>query len=255
MNRLSFGASDQQSKFRLLNAILVYGDHNGGEPSPAYATTHPIQHEDGRPVITAGKPLSVQGLRAIQTILDPSTQEILPECVLFAAGGVLAWWIPARQRLAFYRSRDERIGNCNAIIPHPPLVMVASANGHWAIAALRHNRRPAPSTPLYRPPYMNVWLHKDNPGRICTGNVTTPANTMTGKMEAWENAFFDSEFTHPNANGNDFVRFPGGLTGLTVKLVAGCYKRFPTTRLIELGQDLQQFIHNANLNGKRHART
>jgi PRTRC genetic system protein B len=100
---------------------------------------------------------------------------------------------------------------------------------------------------------MNVWLHKDNPGRICTGNVTTPSNTLTGKMAAWENAFFDSEFTHPNAQ--DLVKFPGGLTGLTVKLVAGCYKRFPTTRLIELGQDLQQFIHNATLNGKRHART
>ena len=238
MANLNFGAAQSEAQLSLLSAILLYG-HKSSD-GVIYASHHPVRLDGGQPIIAAGKPLTIQGLRAMQSLLDAAGQEILPPNVLFNSGGVLAWWIPACHRRVFFRSNDDRIGTTSAVVPHPPLVMVVSSDAGWAIAALRRNHRPNADTALMRAPYMNVWMTGKQPGRICTGNVSVPKDTLIATMQKWEAAFFDSEFTHPN--DRKVVKYSDGLIALTADLLAGAFKRFPIRCLLPLGCTLGEFV-------------
>ena len=88
MANLNFGAAQSEAQLALLSAILLYG-HKSSD-GVIYASHHPVRLDGGQPIIAAGKPLTIQGLRAMQSLLDAAGQEILPPDVLFKSGGVLA---------------------------------------------------------------------------------------------------------------------------------------------------------------------
>jgi PRTRC genetic system protein B len=75
-------------------------------------------------------------------------------------------------------------------------------------------------------------------GAVCAGTMRTPKSLTVTSIAAWQQAFFQSEFTHPGGAGR-LTKRHGGTTTLW-KSLAG-KKRFPISTLIEL-EPLDQYL-------------
>jgi PRTRC genetic system protein B len=104
----------------------------------------------------------------------------------------------------------------------------------WAV---KGSRRPTPQTPLFQAPYFNV----DAQGRICQGNVPVPEGTAVEKIEAWNDAFFRSFFTHPNVAGK-LVRYRGGSYAFWRDLLDQRFARFPGRVLVDVKTTLRALL-------------
>jgi PRTRC genetic system protein B len=80
-------------------------------------------------------------------------------------------------------------------------------------------------------------------GYVCLGSTRVPQQGTVNSLPLWEKAFFESEFTHPNA-ANRLTLHPGGFVGLWKSLVGK--KRFPTEHLAEAKESLSQFINRSH---------
>ena len=69
-------------------------------------------------------------------------------------------------------------------------------------------------------PYWNI----DSNGAVCAGTMRTPKSLTVTSIAAWQQAFFQSEFTHPGGGGR-LTKRQGGTAALW-KSLAG-KKRFP----------------------------
>ena len=118
----------------------------------------------------------------------------------------------------------------------PPLVWKVSGTDLW-VRALQENRRPAAHTPLMIAPYWNV---DGETGWICQGSMRSPEGPSVSAIPAWEQAFFQSEFTH-HTGTKRLTTHPEGFLGLWRSL-AGVRRKFPLKYLAPAHDTLQEFI-------------
>lgn len=169
------------------------------------------------------------------------TASSLPENVLFVAGDLILWWVrPAFRHVAFRVSEKdaERLGAAERgeSVPHPGLVFAASSR-EWRVWAVKGSQRPTLATPLFQAPYFNVDAH----GHICQGSVPKPDGSTAEKIDAWNDAFFRSYFTHPNVAAK-LVRYPGGSFALWRQMLDGRFGRFPQRVLVPLNATLGDLL-------------
>jgi PRTRC genetic system protein B len=196
------------TRLQLTDALLMYRSGDGA----VYATTHPIQMETDNParkIIGAGVPLTKTALAEFAKLVGAATSfdGFVPDNLLYTGPNMIAWWTPASIRKCWFRSPNKFIGTQLAEVAHPALVFVA-VPGDWFVFALAESARPGPDTKLQHAPHFNVW----NGGRICTGNVDLPGTADSSAIGAYERAFFNSNFTHPNRT--DATNHRGGMTSL-----------------------------------------
>jgi PRTRC genetic system protein B len=103
------------------------------------------------------------------------------------------------------------------------------------VRALAGNERPTPATSLYLAPYWNV----SNNGSVCLGTTKVPRDVSVKSLTRWEEAFFESEFTHANAS-TSLTTHPAGFIGLWKSLIGK--KKFPVDYLCDVKQTLGRFI-------------
>lgn len=222
-------------EFTLNKAILVYAG-NGGQP--ACATVHDIDIDrNGKATVLAGVAATVQSVAEIATLLTRQikTGGFLPANILSVGIDSLVWWIPPARRRVFVQS-EELGGERSAEVPHPGLVFRVDGVGNWWVYAVKGKDRPTPDTPLYLAPFFNVYVN----GEICTGNVSIPKGSTTDTISAWEKAFFDSYFTHPNAA--KLVNYKGGAYCFWDAMLKGKFKRFPEKVLVKMEQTLSALL-------------
>jgi PRTRC genetic system protein B len=212
-------------ELKLYQAVLLYrNDH-----SDRYmATVHSVMQKDaaGTPVLGAGELLSMVTLRELTKTLGIGCPvEFLPNQVVARTPDMLAWWTPAAVRPMFFRAGSELGDISGKLFPHPALLF-AVQSGVLYVRALPTSRRPGPATKLEAAPYWNI----DGHGAVCAGTMRTPKSLTVASMAAWQQAFFQSEFTHPGGAGR-LTKRRGGTTALW-KSLAG-KKRFPQSTLIE----------------------
>jgi PRTRC genetic system protein B len=133
----------------------------------------------------------------------------------------------------FFRSGSELEGVSGKRFPHPALLFVV-CNSVLHVRALSANRRPGPDSKLAAAPYWNI----DSNGAVCAGTMRTPKSLTVTSMAAWQQAFFQSEFTHPGGGGR-LTKRHGGTTELW-KSLAG-KERFPLATLVKL-ETLNQYL-------------
>ncbi|MCP4025705.1 MAG: PRTRC system protein A [Sphingomonas sp.] len=148
----------------LTNAILLYrtamraDDDRYAMTVPrgdTFASIHAVEHGEGQPTIAAGTPLTRAQLRQWTEALGrTAVPEILPDNVLVAHPDVLAWWTPAKMRIA------EILTHLRAALPNEAAAFVIwnEATGDFAI------RYPAidqatPSRLVYRTPALPAGWH------------------------------------------------------------------------------------------------
>lgn len=221
----------------LTNAILLYSP--GGrssalrEGASAFASIHDVQQLDAGPMIAAGAPLTRAHLRQWAKALDKATApEILPGNVLVAHVDLLAWWVPAQVRLAYFDLSMPPKGlkvlsqRTSVPVPYPAHLFVATRNG-LGVYALPMNDRPSADSQLLHSPVLNVYLT----GQLCWGNIPRPKALTIASMPEYERAIFESWSTHPNVGQESTVTGKGGLVQLWDDLAASRAKQFPVKRL------------------------
>lgn len=213
------------AEYTLRRAVLVYeaphGDH--------YATLHPVTHEAGRAAIGAGQPLTESALRGtLQKLGAPKgIGGWVASDVLYMDEQCIVWTRRPAGRAVFF-TEDAGVGATRGHIQHPRLVFAVTPSA-WYVAAvpnvIRSERsvafvgtdrdgRPRPNCPLAHAPYFNVYQN----AAICTGNATLPKRLALDTLQGFEDAFFDSKFTH--SNNPRMTTHPGGPVGLWKELLA-----------------------------------
>jgi PRTRC genetic system protein B len=230
MKTAHFGSN---RSYGLSKAILVFSD---GQES--FATVHEPKNspDGGPPFLDAGEPVNVEFLKQLAKGLGQTVaREILPANILARTPDTVVWWRKQQRRVMFFSdSSDGRTLN-GQVFPQPPLVFRV-CGAELAVRALAENKRPMSPTALMFAPYWNC----DGAGRVCLGSMRVPGKLCLQAMEAWERAFFESEFTHA-AIGARLTAHPEGFLGLWRNL-AGSEAAFPTELLVNSGDTLGTFV-------------
>jgi PRTRC genetic system protein B len=220
-------------EFKLSEAVLVY--RAGGEG--AFASLHRVkQAEDGVPYLAPGEPLTTAFLRTLAQGLGAQVKaEIFPENILARTPDLLVWWSRPQQRVMFFGGTDEEARKLNGLaFSHPALVFKVLEKQLFA-RAIAISSRPTPETPLKTAPYWNT----DSRGLVCAGSMRVPESCDIASMSAFEDAYFQSEFTHA-AGAVRLTSHPGGFIGLWSCLARR--KGFPVQYLTDAGETLQEFV-------------
>ncbi len=222
-------------EFKLTEAVLVY--RGGGEG--AFASLHEVnQREDGIPYLTPAEPLTTAFLRTLAQGLGARVKpEILPDNILVRTPDTLVWWSRPRRRIIFFGGVNEEARKLNGrLFPHPALIFKVAGRDLY-VRAVGTNSRPTPETPMLTAPYWNT------DGRVCPGTMRVPDTSDVVSIPQWQDAFFQSEFTHA-AGAVRLTSHPEGFIGLWRNLAGK--KRFPVRYLVAAGETLQEFVAPAN---------
>lgn len=230
MSLNNFSLTTGESNISASQAIMIYTDepkaHSGTGPAALYATVHQVKNfgTDAKPnfQLAPGSPLTREALLAMFEELAKKhslNTDIIPEHVLSISADHMVWWMPAGERNVFFNNKE--LGKRAAKVPHPAL-MFAVVKGQWFVFALAKNERPTAETQLHFAPYFNVY----DSCAICTGSAQVPRGISADATAKWENAFFESEFTHINGQKKKATH-PRGEYALWKELLDGVYPTFP----------------------------
>lgn len=217
----------------LSGAILVY---RGG--NEAFVTWHPAKPglNNGAPYLGEAEPLTTDFLRELSSGLGTYVApEILPANMLVRTSEMMVWWTPAQHRTLFFSEHTDAGKELNGKrYPVPPLVFKVSGGALW-VRALELSERPAGITRLKTAPFWNA----NDQGAVCLGTTRVPDGSGVETTDAWEQGFFQSEFTHAYGAAR-LTSFPGGFLALCRHL-AGSRKPFPAEYLTDARETLHQF--------------
>ena len=225
---VSIGAN---CEFKLSEAVLVYRGGGGG----AFASLHQVrQTGDGVPYLAPGENLTTAFVRTLAQGLGAQVKpDILPDNVLVRTPDLLVWWSRPRRRIMFFGGTDEEARKLSGLLfPHPALIFKVAGRDLF-VRAVATNSRPRPETRLKTAPYWNT------DARVCAGSMRVPETSDVASIPQWEDAFFQSEFTHA-AGAVRLTKHPEGFIGLWRSLVGR--KRFPVQFLTDAGEMLQEFL-------------
>ena len=234
--------------FELREALLVYRSaerRSGSTGVSAFVTKHSVRlSQSGVPSLDAGSPIHRSDIfELIQQLRGALPVEFLPANVLVRTQESIVWWTPPAIRSMFYaKEKGNEVAQLSGRrFPQPSLVFRAQA-GSLDIRALLSNERPGPKTPLYRAPYWNV----NDSGEVCLGTTQVPKEVTIDSLDRWESAFFESEFTHPNAT-RKLTEYPGGFVALWKSLIGK--RHFPANYLVDAKESLGGFIRRESADG------
>jgi len=232
------------SDFRLMHAILIReqeGSGHGGSLE-AIASVHPIKRDRrGRATVGAGQFLNSSGLRALVEHLMPERRAQFIDARVLATGAEgTMWWRPAQPTMVWFKTNAklDGIGEAHGRVPLPSLVFFAGAEG-WFVFAVKGKERPTRDTPLFQTGMYNVWREC----KICVGNAAVPRGYGVEDIDAYERAFFESRFTHPNIHvQREVTTYRGGAGALWKSLLGGKKKAFPEHTLVPIRQTVGQWL-------------
>ena len=233
-----------QITYQPVKALLIYRPASGQHS--AYIEAFDIDPASGKPI--NAHPLTDAELDSLQKALKKEGRAkktpkrflqcggLLPECVLFIDNtfpGCLMWYTPGQTRHLYFK---ECLTIASGEYPVPGLLWCASAT-HLRVFALGDNQRPTGKTPLQYAPFFNVWAD----GRVCMGTASIHLKQTVSIPEfiaGWEDAFFNSYFSHLNGQYNPVS---GNIIQLWQSLLAS-NDPFPAGRLRPASRTLDQLI-------------
>jgi PRTRC genetic system protein B len=135
----------------------------------------------------------------------------------------------------FFGGTDEEARKISGLVfPHPALIFKLLGKDLF-VRAVATTSRPGPETPLKTAPYWNT----DARGLVCAGSMRVPESSDIASIPAFEDAYYQSEFTHA-AGAVRLTSHPGGFIGLWRSLAGR--KRFAVQHLTDAGETLQEFV-------------
>lgn len=214
-------------KYTAKSALIVYqrgGNYYHGQKE-CYISKHEIR--DGK--VCEGYPVNRKDIYKLCKLVMPEIDiavKYIPEELIsynpLHKYGVMVWWMSAGIRHMHFAVPGMKDGP----VPVPPTLFAVS-RGKLYVWAIKRNKRPTLDTPLYHPPYFNIF----NDG-TCMGNIVVPKKVDPMEIKKWEKLFFESRFT---GDGEAKLRGISG-TKLWRSLVEKKEKKFPTKHLQRWGK-------------------
>ena len=221
-------------------AFVIYEQH--GAAKHIYIEAYDLD-PDGQPI--NAHPLSVREAgklcKALQTT-DKNTNSflssigLLPKNLLYLKTDKNAYavWYTARQQVKLFFRQDLNIKSGMANIP--ALVWKATKNAIALYAVT--DEEITTETPLYNAPFFNMY----DDGRVCMGNVRLEIKkdcALEDFISLWQNAFFDSYFSHMIQGYNPIK---GNIVQLW-KSLSDTGKPFPEKKLVVTNRTLKDLFH------------
>ncbi|HAX42394.1 MAG TPA: PRTRC system protein B [Bryobacteraceae bacterium] len=228
---VAIGGSEPLS---LKGALLFY--EGRGRAFVTWHEAKPSPH-DGI-ILGEAHELTTEFLRRLAQGLGTETSaEVLPLNMLAWTGDLSVWWTPRAVRRMYFRPNSEApTGLSGEMFSQPPLVWKV-AGAELSVRALRKNQRPSADTPLMIAPY---WNTDGDSGVVCQGSMRAPEVGGIASLAAWEQAFFQSEFTHQTGVKKLLAAKRGYCQ--TLEALKGGHQRFRTGSLRPAGETLAEFI-------------
>ena len=223
-------------------------------PKKALVIYEPAEEHDGvyveawdmdkRGFAVNAHPLSVAETIALADCLNSAREVrtdylgcggILPEGLLHISHhrGCAVWHTPPQQvNLLFTESLTIPCGTAAV-----PALLWKVDRDTLSLFALDTKGRPTAGTALYRAPFFNVYEN----GEVCMGTVDTDftdAEDITAFMQRWEQAFWNSYFSHLNGETSPVK---GNIVQLWKGLV-GTGKPFPKEILVKQGKTIKDIL-------------
>jgi len=238
MAQVNFGHNE---KMTAESAIMIYANKE-----TAFATVHGVAIDaQGKQSLLPGTALTHATIANLVARFSSNAQvgSFLPANVISVGLDSLVWWVQPTKRAVFFDcDPEDGIGKESAVVPHPGLIFAIRDN-KWSVFAVKGCSRPDPSTPLYQAPHFNVWAG----GQICVGNVDVPKGYSVETMTVWEDAYFNSVFTHPNIHTPmGLVNYKGGSYAFWRSMLDGKYTEFPEEVLVAQQQTAGDFVNAMN---------
>ena len=178
-------------------AIIAYSQ--GGEYNEHYLESRKIKKNSGGYEMLEGTPLTKKLLAELLEKIDPIALEktyckgLLPQNLLAFnnenAEPTVIWYLKASERhLSFTKGLAK-----DGLMKLPALVFMLKGTtlSVWAIKT----NNPNEDTVLYSAPFHNIY----GDGKVCMGSAKTyKFKEVHSIMKNWEDAFFQSKFTHLN---------------------------------------------------------
>jgi PRTRC genetic system protein B len=218
----------------LKGALLVYRGKSRG-----FVTWHEVRRDtSGAPFLGEAHELTTDFVHHLAQGLGTAIpNEILSENILVRTTETIAWWTPATVRTMFFAAHDPEAHKLNGQrYSQPPLVWKVHGRDLW-VRALSEDHRPDAGTQVMIAPYWNV---DGETGWTCQGSMRSPDDIGVNTTPLWEQAFYQSEFTH-HTGTRRLTSHPHGFLGLWNGL-AGGRRTFPVKYLAPAKETLQEFI-------------
>lgn len=166
-------------------------------------TVHDIKKSPKGPVLGAGRLMTVADKQSLRDYLN-GEEEIrtnwLPENLMMMNSSCMVWYVPSRMRSMFFTLKGKSI---KLDVRWPSLTFCYDPKNKLRIAAYASCGRPKMNQPLYHAPLWNIYADT----RLCIGNADSTEVIGVEAMSVWEEAVFNTNFTHSN---NDRVLAPKG---------------------------------------------
>lgn len=172
--------------------------HRSNDTQFTSVTYHPLHQDTHGIQVLPGQPMArAEAMGLLRTLAGERRDDLswIPPNVLAQGEERLAWFVPGRIRPMLFRGDKGHALSLN--VPWPTLVFNARA-GQIHVAALSSGRRPSPRSRLFHAPLWNT----SRDGAVCLGSATVPELSGFAAMAGFEEAIFETLFSHPNFAGN-----------------------------------------------------
>lgn len=191
--------TDKAIFFHTLKQETLSGVEKTSSGNGLSITVHDIHPTPTGDVVGAGRLLSECDKQSLRDYLNgDSSNDLkwLPENLLSLSGESMVWYVPSATRKMHIRLSTSK--QISLDITYPSLVFMADADGKLSVAAYAGTGRPSLSKPLYHAPLWNIYSGTS----VCLGGATTPKTISPDTMGVWEDAIFNTLFSHSN---HDYV--------------------------------------------------
>lgn len=219
--------------------ITVYPDY---PETQVYVESYDIGKQ-GQPI--NAHPLTIREMTVLSQLLQATVElkggylksrGILPQKVLYIhqqADGYAIWYTPPQEVNLFFA---ESLNIPSGRVKIPAMIWKATAE-KLSVYALRGRNKPTEKTPLYHAPYFNIY----HGGNVCMGTVAIRINRhacLEDFMEAWEQYFLNSYFSH-SINGGSSTKTD---TAKLWRMLRKTGYDFPQDELLKTGFTLKHII-------------
>lgn len=221
-----------------VQAVFLYQEENrSGHSNRTFATIHPVLVANGQAVMKAGRPANTADLKDLVNSLlsrGETSQASMQwnESMVLAQGlGRTIWYTPPQVRTLHFKCSQhvkphfDGAGRC----PLPGLVWMQMENSLF-LWAFKGQERPNQDTKLFQAPLFNVWGR----GQVCWGSSARVSNDQVGDPKAWEKAFFESAFSHPNFTEKNRLTRRTDPVKFWQRMLKTPMETFPETELVAL---------------------
>lgn len=241
---MKVNVGEQGDQFVLKAAVLLYQQSRYGHfgERMGMATVHTVCNDGDRPVIEAGRPMTMADYSAMIEVLSPKSRPQMAwqdPSVLAKGMGRMIWWTPPMMRPMFFKESAMSKGTFagQGMCPLPGMVWHTTGRALYVYAVKGHDR-PEPETELFQAPLFNIWAR----GEVCHGNVVAPREEHSENPKEWEKFLFGSHFTHPNFGQKDRLIKGVNPVEFWKKMVQQPKVKFPEERLVEIGLKVQDLM-------------